>query len=550
MRSKKYLKLFILMIGVIFIGTNVIKADVQIDTNGGDYIEINAKNYFNNCPLNIIKKVDTNGNAVFCADHDMPLPFGGNGTYTWTRSGTSAQSSAVAYIFENADTSTPAGYLIAQFAVWYFVDNETFSRYFNYQTRSYTYSSGGDNTKANTAKIMDLIDGALNASSGNSINVTVTVADKSLSLTSDGKYYISKPITLSASADSAVSMYRNGTAVLQGTNIPTGAFVTTDASATSGKNSIDVSTSKDVVVYIKVPVSSITTTTNVTLTYLVNGEIPGASYYETSSTWEGKKIQDLVVYDPQSTFDHKSVAFTIDFVKKNKVTVSKKSITGTSEIPGATLVIKDSKGATISSWATKNTTTSVELAAGTYTLEETKAPAGYILNKNKVTFVVSDDGKVKVNNKEVTVVEIKNTPIIVNISKRSINGKSELPGAKLTIKDKDGKVAKDVNGKELTWTSTTEAAKFQLVPGTYFLSEEVAPKGYELSETVTKFVVGEDGTVKSDNKNVDNNLIVYTNTPNPEEVKTGSFLIYIIVIGTLSAGAATYFALKHNRETV
>lgn len=538
------------MIGIIFIGTNVVKADVQIDTNGGDYIEINARNYFNNCPLNIIKKVDTNGNVVFCADHDMPLPFGGNGTYTWTRSGTSAQSSAVAYIFENADTSTPAGYLIAQFAVWYFVDNETFSRYFNYQTRSYTYSSGGDNTKANTAAIMSLIDGALNASSGNSINVTVTAADKSLSLTSDGKYYISKPITLSASADSAVSMYRTGTAVLQGTNIPTGAFVTTDASATSGKNSIDVSTSKDVVVYIKVPVSSITTTTNVTLTYLVNGEISGASYYETSSTWEGKKIQDLVVYDPQSTFDRESVAFTITFVKKNKVTVSKKSITGTSEIPGATLVIKDSKGATISSWVTKNTTTSVELAAGTYTLEETKAPAGYILNKNKVTFVVSDDGKVKVNNKEVTVVEIKNTPIIVNISKRSINGKSELPGAKLTIKDKDGKVAKDVNGKELTWTSTTEAVKFQLVPGTYFLSEEVAPKGYELSETVTKFVVGEDGTVKSDNKNVDNNLIVYTNTPSPEEVKTGSFLIYIIVIGTLSAGAATYFALKHNRETV
>ena len=550
MRSKKYLKLFILMIGIIFIGTNVVKADVQINTSGNDYTEINARNYFNNCPLNIIKKVDTNGNVVFCADHDMPLPFGGNGIYTWTRSGTSAQSSAVAYIFENADTSTDVGYLIAQFAVWYFVDNETFSRYFNYQTRSYTYSSGGDNTKANTAKIMDLIDGALNASSGNSINVTVTAADKSLSLTSDGKYYISKPITLSASADSAVSMNRTGTAVLQGTNIPTGAFVTTDASATSGKNSIEVSTSKDVVVYIKVPVSSITTTTNVTLTYLVNGEISGASYYETSSTWEGKKIQDLVVYDPQSTFDRKSVAFTINFVKKNKVTVSKKSITGTSEIPGATLVIKDSKGATISSWVTKNTTTSVELAAGTYTLEETKAPAGYILNKNKVTFVVSDDGKVKVNNKEVTVVEIKNTPIIVNISKRSINGKSELPGAKLTIKDKDGKVAKDVNGKELTWTSTTEAVKFQLVPGTYFLSEEVAPKGYELSETVTKFVVGEDGTVKSDNKNVDNNLIVYTNTPSPEEVKTGSFLIYIIVIGTLSAGAATYFALKHNRETV
>ena len=166
------------------------------------------------------------------------------------------------------------------------------------------------------------------------------------------------------------------------------------------------------------------------------------------------------------------------------------------------------------------------------------------------TVKLSLDNYLKVNNKEVSVVEMKNTPIMVYISKKSINGKSELPGAKLTIKDKDGKVAKDVNGKELTWTSTTEEVKFHLAPGTYYLSEEIAPKGYELSETVIKFVVGEDGTVKSDNKNVDNNLIVYTNTPSPEEVKTGSFLIYIIVIGTLSAGAATYFALKHNRETI
>ena len=551
MRSKKYLKLFILMIGVIFIGANIVKADIQIDTSDfTTYVDIKGTAVFANCPLTVIQKVDTDGNVAFCADHDMPLPIGGNGIYTWRERGTSAKSQEVGYIFKHADTSTTEDYLIAQFAVWYFVDNDTFSRYFNYSTRSYTYSVGGAKTAANTEKVMSLIDGALSASDDNGISVTVTADSKSLSLTSDGKYYISKPITLSVSEGSAVSLNRNGTAELQGSSIPTGAFVTTDASATSGKTSIEVGTSKDVVVYIKVPVSSITASTSITLTYFVDGKIPGATYYESDKTWNGQRIQDLVVYDPQSTFDHKSVAFTIDYVKKNKVTISKKSITGTSEVPGATLVIKDSKGTVVSTWVTKTTTTSVELAAGTYTLEETKAPTGYILNKEKITFVVSDDGKVKVNNKEVSVVEMKNTPIMVYISKKSINGKSELPGAKLTIKDKDGKVAKDVNGKELTWTSTTEEVKFHLAPGTYYLSEEIAPKGYELSETVIKFVVGEDGTVKSDNKNVDNNLIVYTNTPSPEEVKTGSFLIYIIVIGTLSAGAATYFALKHNRETI
>ena len=43
---------------------------------------------------------------------------------------------------------------------------------------------------------------------------------------------------------------------------------------------------------------------------------------------------------------------------------------------------------------------------------------------------------------------------------------------------------------------------------------------------------------------MDNNLIVYTNTPEAEEVKTGSFLIYIIVIGTIATGLITYFVMK------
>lgn len=547
------------MIGVIFIGTNIVKADIEINTGAGTYEQINGNSVFHgmNSDFSIIKKIgkDLNDNStitLFCANHLMPLPNGGTGTYTWNYyEKLQNYSQEVGYIFEETDTSSQEGYLIAQFAVWYFVDSTTFNRYFTYDEMTGTGTCKGcssdEQTTTYTAELMRLITD-VNSASNYDIDIGVKTASKSLSLTSDGKYYISKPITLSVSEGSAVSLDKNGTVELL--NFPTGAFITTDASATSGKTSIEVGTSKDVVVYIKVPVSSITTSTSFNLRYLVGGKIPGAKKWTSSATWKGAQIQDLVAYDPESTSNYGKITLTIDYVKKNKVTISKKSITGTSEVPGATLVIKDSKGTVVSTWVTKTTTTSVELAAGTYTLEETKAPTGYILNKNKITFVVSDDGKVKVNNKEVSVVEMRNTPIIVNISKRSINGKSELPGAKLTIKDKDGKVAKDVNGKELTWTSTTEEVKFHLVPGTYYLSEEIAPKGYELSETVIKFVVGEDGTVKSDNKNVDNNLIVYTNTPSPEEVKTGSFLIYIIVIGTLSAGAATYFALKHNRETI
>ena len=45
-------------------------------------------------------------------------------------------------------------------------------------------------------------------------------------------------------------------------------------------------------------------------------------------------------------------------------------------------------------------------------------------------------------------------------------------------------------------------------------------------------------------KDVDNNLIVFTNTPEPTPVKTGSFMIYIVVIGILSVGLVTYYVIK------
>ena len=47
-----------------------------------------------------------------------------------------------------------------------------------------------------------------------------------------------------------------------------------------------------------------------------------------------------------------------------------------------------------------------------------------------------------------------------------------------------------------------------------------------------------------DKKDVDGNLIVFTNTPAPEEVKTGSFILYIVVIGIISVVLVTYYVMK------
>ena len=79
----------------------------------------------------------------------------------------------------------------------------------------------------------------------------------------------------------------------------------------------------------------------------------------------------------------------------------------------------------------------------------------------------------------------------VKISKQDITTKKELPGAKLVIKD--------ANGKEIiSWVSTTTPKLIKnLKPGKYYLEETQAPDGYILSTEKKEFEVKEDGTVTS-----------------------------------------------------
>jgi uncharacterized surface anchored protein len=79
----------------------------------------------------------------------------------------------------------------------------------------------------------------------------------------------------------------------------------------------------------------------------------------------------------------------------------------------------------------------------------------------------------------------------VKISKQDITSKEELPGATLTIKDKDGKVVE-------TWVSGKTPHYIEGLPvGEYTLTETTAPEGYELSSETIKFTVKADGSVTS-----------------------------------------------------
>ena len=77
----------------------------------------------------------------------------------------------------------------------------------------------------------------------------------------------------------------------------------------------------------------------------------------------------------------------------------------------------------------------------------------------------------------------------VQISKTDITGETEIPGAKLTILDKDDQVVE-------SWTSTEEAHYIEKLPiGKYTLREEQAPKGYLLTSDVS-FEVKDTGEIQ------------------------------------------------------
>lgn len=136
----------------------------------------------------------------------------------------------------------------------------------------------------------------------------------------------------------------------------------------------------------------------------------------------------------------------------------------------------------------------------------------------------------------------------VTISKKSIVGEEELPGATLKITDQNGNIVKDLNGRELEWISTSESQTFYLSEGTYILSETIAPEGYELSETTIKFTINDKGIVLIDDKEVKDNLIIFRNTPEATQVPTGNAITYIAgAMCIVSLGVSVYFIIKRKK---
>lgn len=209
-------------------------------------------------------------------------------------------------------------------------------------------------------------------------------------------------------------------------------------------------------------------------------------------------VEEVTIPDGYSVaYDNNEMTITNTV---NKVVISKKAMTGTEELTGATLKITDSEGNLIRqngkdlTWQSDGTNqwTISGLKSGEYKLVEERAPEGYVVAES-IVFSIDADGTVRSTAKDDNgVIIMKDDTTKVTISKQDITNNKEIAGAKLEVKDSKGKIVDH-------WTSdvTPHQINGQLIAGaTYTLTETTAPNGYSKAEAIT-FTVNTDGSVKT-----------------------------------------------------
>ena len=137
-----------------------------------------------------------------------------------------------------------------------------------------------------------------------------------------------------------------------------------------------------------------------------------------------------------------------------------------------------------------------------YLIKEVKAPDKYKINTTNTELIPSEEEPTTPATDEDNAIYkkvIENELIIVEISKVEVAGSEELPGATLKITDENEALVEQ-------WVSTTESKKINLSPGTYTLTETIAPTGFGIAENIT-FVVDEEGKVTVNGREVDKVLM-------------------------------------------
>lgn len=142
-------------------------------------------------------------------------------------------------------------------------------------------------------------------------------------------------------------------------------------------------------------------------TYIINGQ-----------EVEGKKTESIQIEDQGEG----NVAFKNSYTPKlYEVSIRKQDILNNEDIEGASLQIQNKDTGEIISINSSKDGQKVNLGYGNYILTEITAPDGYKI-ANPIEFVVTKDGKVKINDKVVNEVIMKDQPIGKLVITKTIQG--------------------------------------------------------------------------------------------------------------------------------
>ena len=406
------------------------------------------------------KLTNSAGGYVYCQDFHKQIPYG----VTMTLSGEAP--AGIAYIIANGfpyksiTGDDDMDYYITQAAVWWYLDETAGTN--NLPDNFKTTGSDPHNIRQ---YIIKLVNEAKNVTGYATPAISLVNNNSNLHLSSDKKYYESDAIGVK-------TLYTTGNYTVSLSNAPEGTTVV-NANSNAVTNSFSPSESFK----IRVPVSSVDPgNLSIKITATTTGSINKAYKYDSSD--EAKQdVIGSVLYPETSTVK----AETTVNLSTSKVTITKIDADTNKPLAGAVFVVKDSSGKEVATWtSTTNSYVIRNLPNGDYTLQETKAPAGYNLNTQIVKFTISDTNRnivIRFQNREI---EKKATIIKVDADTNKA-----VAGATLVVKDESGKeVANFV-------TTTSPYVLEDLADGTYTVEETKAPAGYEKTDEIYKFTISD-----------------------------------------------------------
>lgn len=410
---------------------------------------------------------------------------------------------------------------------------------------------------------------------GQNPNVDFSINSDTLTITTNGDYYVSKGISVNSS----------GTYTLDTSNLPTGSFISSKADC-SGTPISTTTSSKTI--YACIPSTSDFSRQSFTVKASISAEVVDTYEYDTVTVYNSRTCYNagtaesasikiywregvgsagltnqrlgLMSYTkptgggsysdtPAESRTHKTTNITRTASDEDSITLTvplgtikltKTDSRTKKPVEGAKFklykkvgteyveVTKDAKGNTIDIiTGVDGTYTISNLVYGTYKLVEYEPATGYENNATEAKDIVIDS---------ITTVPVNltNTPISTLISKQDIANEKELPGAHIIVTN-------EYNEPILEFISGEDPKKFYLGPGKYTLVETAAPSGYDRVETVFEFEILDSGDIKlinpQDDRNIktENNKIILYNTVVVDVPDTGKNSTIFYVIGLIMA---------------